>query len=144
MYKYVLGIIYMHKSGKMLVTYPKVNKSKLYNSKGRLTFLLLLLLKNEKKKKDNYYWLTLMVDVWNFRFLLYKLLYCLIFKTRKYYFHNLKKNYQSLLSASMKYISWTQNLPGTFQPFWMSLALRIPANTNQNFWWHSREMTSHD
>ena len=51
MYKYVLGIIYMHKSGKMLVTYSKVNKSKLYNSKGRLTFLLLLLLKNEKKKK---------------------------------------------------------------------------------------------
>ena len=73
----------MHKSGKMLVTYSKVNKSKLCNNKGRLT---LFFVKNEKK--DNYYWLTLVIDVWNFWFLLYKLLYYLIFKTRKYYHHN--------------------------------------------------------
>ena len=76
-------MIYMHKSGKMLVTYSKVNKSKLCNNKGRLT---LFFVKNEKK--DNYYWLTLVIDVWNFWFLLYKLLYYLIFKTRKYYHHN--------------------------------------------------------
>ena len=91
----------MHKSGKMLVTYSKVNKSKLCNNKGRLT---LFFVKNEKKK-DNYYWLTLVVDVWNFWFLLYKLLYYLIFKTRKYYHHNFKNNYQILLPASKKYIS---------------------------------------
>ena len=40
----------MHKSGKMLVIYSKVNKSKLYNGKGRLTFFVVVVKKWKKKK----------------------------------------------------------------------------------------------